>query len=206
VRRGDDALFDAAVPEDPTLDAARRYDRFAATAGLEPDARVTATGGALIDDRVAYQLADLMTAVVERGTAAGAATKLRRPAAGKTGTTNDNTDAWFVGFTARITGGVWIGFDNPTTKLAAEGDGAHAALPLWIAAVRAAEGTRPPTPVLGPPPAGLERAVIDRESGLLAEPGGGGLELWFRAGTAPTERAGRPASSSTDFDRSTREF
>ncbi len=205
VRRGDEVLFDAGVPEDPWLDPARRFDRIAATAGTDPDERVQASGGRLIDERVAFQLQDMMTAVVERGTAAEARS-LGRPAAGKTGTTNDNTDAWFIGFTGRVLGAVWLGFDDPTKKLGPEGDGAHAALPLWMRAVRSAEGRRPAVAVPGAAPAGMERVAIDRETGLLSAPGASGLALWFRAGTAPTEVSGTPGTSPTDFGRSAREF
>ncbi len=204
VRYGERALFDASVPEDPWLAPARRYDRIAATVGLDPADRLSADGGQLLDERTAFQLQDMMSAVVERGTAAAAGSMLGRPAAGKTGTTNDNTDAWFVGFTGRVLAAVWIGFDEPQTKLGSEGDGAHAALPLWIRAVRAAEGERAKLPVPGEPPPGMERATIDRESGLLAPPHTGGLELWFRAGTAPTEMSGSAPSS--DFGRASREF
>ncbi|HEY0193961.1 MAG TPA: penicillin-binding transpeptidase domain-containing protein, partial [Kofleriaceae bacterium] len=205
VRRDDRELFDATVPEDAWLDPARRYDRLAATAGLDPDARVGATGGQLLEPRLAYQLADMMSAVVARGTASAAAS-LGRPAAGKTGTTNDNTDAWFVGFTGRALAAVWVGFDDPRHKLGAEGDGAHAALPLWMRAIRAAEGARPVIAVPGPAPAGMERVAIDRETGLVAAPGTGGLPLWFRSGTAPTEISGQPGTSAADFGRSSREF
>ena len=204
VRRGDQLLFDAAVPDDPELDAARRFDRIAATAGADPAERISVEGGQLIAEPVAFQLQSMMSAVVERGTAAAAAS-LGRPAAGKTGTTNDNTDAWFIGFSSRVLGAVWIGFDDPRTKLGDQGDGAHAALPLWMRAIRAAEGTRPPSAVLGEPPAGMERASIDRETGLLAAPHTGGLDLWFRAGTAPTEVSGQ-AGPTTDFGRTSREF
>jgi penicillin-binding protein 1A len=205
IRRGDDVLFDATVPEDPWLDAAARFDRLAATAGLDPDARVGAEGGRLIDERTAFQLQDMLAAVVARGTAA-AASALGRPAAGKTGTTNDNTDAWFVGFTGRALAAVWIGFDDPKQKLGPEGEGARAALPLWMRAIRLAEGARPPLPVPGPPPEGMERVSIDRESGLRAAPGADGLAVWFRAGTAPADVAGAPATSPTDFGRSASEF
>jgi penicillin-binding protein 1A len=205
IRRGATALFDATVPEDPWLDPARRFDRLAATAGAEPDERVGASGGRELDERVAFQLADMMSAVIARGTASAAAS-LGRPAAGKTGTTNDNTDAWFVGFTGRVLGAVWVGFDDPANKLGNEGDGAHAALPLWMQAIRAAEGARPSVAVPGPAPEGMERVAIDRETGLVAAPGTGGLALWFRAGTAPTEVSGQPGTSPTDFGRSSREF
>ena len=205
IRRGATTLFDATVPEDPWLDPARRYDQLAHTAGSDPDQRVGATGGRLLDERTAFQLTGMMAAVVARGTASAAAS-LGRPAAGKTGTTNDNTDAWFVGFTARVLAAVWLGFDDPAHKLGSEGDGAHAALPLWMRAVREAEGERPPRPVIGPPPAGMEQVAIDRETGLVAAPGSGGLSVWFRAGTAPTEVSGQPGTSPTDFASSSHEF
>ena len=205
VRRGDDVLFDAAVPEDPWIEPARRFDRIVALAAADPDARVGATGGRLIDEVVAFQLQDMLAAVVSRGTAT-AATALDRPAAGKTGTTNDNTDAWFVGFTGRVLAAVWIGFDDPAQKLGREGDGRRAALPLWMRVIRTAEASRPSLPIPGAPPEGMERVAIDRETGLLAGPGAPGLGLWFRAGTAPTETAGQPGTSPTDFGQSSREF
>ncbi|HEU0036443.1 MAG TPA: transglycosylase domain-containing protein [Kofleriaceae bacterium] len=205
IRQADEVVFDASVPEDPTLDPARRFDRFAAVAGDEPDVRVGAatTSRRLLDEPTAFQLQDMMAAVTARGTAAGASA-LGRPSAGKTGTTNDNTDAWFIGFSGRVLAAVWLGFDDPTHKLGPEGDGAHAALPLWMRAMREAEGARPGVAVPGSPPSGMERVAIDRETGLLAPYGG--LAVWFRAGTAPTEVAGQPGTSPTDFGRSAREF
>jgi penicillin-binding protein 1A len=205
IRRGDTALFDATVPEDPWLGAAHRLDRIAATAGAEPDERIGAAGGRVLDEHVAFQLEDMMSAVVARGTASAAAS-LGRPAAGKTGTTNDNTDAWFIGFTGRVLAAVWIGFDDPVHKLGGDGDGARAALPLWMRAIRSAEGARPSAAVPGPAPEDMERVAIDRETGQRAAPGTSGLALWFRSGTAPIEVSGQPGISPTDFGRSSREF
>ncbi len=205
VRRGDQILFDVTVPEDPQLPADRRIDRMMFLAGEEPDRRLGIEGGRRVEDSYAFQMIDMMTAVTERGTAA-AASGLGRPTAGKTGTTNDNTDAWFIGFTGRVLAAVWVGFDEPKHKLGSEGDGAHAALPLWMRAIRAAEGNRPKVPLPGATPAHMMRATIDRESGLLAAPGAPGLTLWFREGTAPTEISGTPGTSPTDFGRSAREF
>src|SRR5262249_7506987 len=117
----------------------------------------------------------------------------------------ENTDAWFVGFTGRVLGAVWIGFDLPSTKLGDQGDGAHAALPLWMRAVRAAEGDRVKIAVPGEPPPGMERVAIDRASGPVAAPHTGGLDVWFRRGTARSERAGTPGATS-DFGRAASEF
>jgi penicillin-binding protein 1A len=204
VRRADHVLFDATVPEDPWLDSARRIDRLVAAAGKDPAERIDAEGEQLVSEPVAFQLIDMMHAVTERGTAA--ALDIGRDAAGKTGTTNDNTDAWFVGFTGRELGVVWIGFDDPAVKLGREGDGAHAALPLWSRAMRAAEGERAKEPLPGTPPQGMVQVTIDRETGLLAAPNAGGEPLWFRDGTQPTEAAGQIGTSPTDFGRTSREF
>lgn len=159
--------------------------------------------GPLLDERVAFQLRHMLRAVVERGTAT-AARRIGREVLGKTGTTNDNTDAWFVGASARLLGTVWIGFDDPARNLGPGGDGSQAALPWWLDGLRAAEGQRPAAKVLPPPPAGMEAVRIDRESGLRAA--GSGLELWFREGSAPTEQAGAPSPISPDYGRTTREF
>jgi penicillin-binding protein 1A len=69
--------------------------------------------------------------VVERGTGMPARA-LGRPAGGKTGTTNDFTDAWFMGFTPQITAGVWVGFDDKSVSLGKPETGAVAALPIWL--------------------------------------------------------------------------
>ncbi len=208
VRRGDEVLLDAAVPEDPWLDPARRLDRIAALAGAAPDERsgLPPSDGPLIEPRVAFQLDDMMAAVVKRGTGTDAR-KVGRPAAGKTGTTNDNTDAWFVGFTGRVLATVWVGHDDPATTMGPRDDGARAALPLWVKLIRLAEGDRPARPVPGEPPPGMVQVRVDRETGLVAAPGAGGaLELWFREGTQPTAVAGRGAGTSSDFGRTAHEF
>ena len=87
-----------------------------------------------VKDVISVRTARIMTAmlreVVLHGTAVGAA-KLPFPVAGKTGTTNDFTDAWFVGFSPAMTCGVWVGFDEKKT-LGAKETGAHAALPIWM--------------------------------------------------------------------------
>ena len=84
----------------------------------------------------ARTMVSLLESVVQYGTAASAA-KLKHPLAGKTGTTNDYTDAWFVGFSPSITCGVWIGFDEKKT-LGPKETGGQAALPIWIDFMRVA--------------------------------------------------------------------
>jgi penicillin-binding protein 1A len=75
-------------------------------------------------------MVELLQGVVLHGTGF-AASKLNHPLAGKTGTTNDFTDAWFVGFSPSMTCGVWVGFDEKKT-LGNKETGAHAALPIWM--------------------------------------------------------------------------
>jgi penicillin-binding protein 1A len=84
----------------------------------------------VIDTETASVMVDLLQEVVRSGTATRAQS-LNRPAGGKTGTTNDYTDAWFLGFTADLTAGVWIGFDEKVNLGTGE-TGGRAALPIWI--------------------------------------------------------------------------
>jgi penicillin-binding protein 1A len=93
----------------------------------------------VMSPEVAYQMVTLMQDVVSRGT--GAAVQswgVRPPVAGKTGTTNDFKDAWFVGFSPRVVVGVWVGFDQPAT-IRRDATGGRAALPIWASFMRRAE-------------------------------------------------------------------
>jgi penicillin-binding protein 1A len=94
-----------------------------------PDARD------VIGQRTARTMVTLLEEVVKHGTG-GSARKLNHPVAGKTGTTNDYTDAWFIGFTPSVTCGVWVGFDEKK-NLGENETGGHAALPIWIDFMRA---------------------------------------------------------------------
>ncbi len=87
-----------------------------------------------ISEETAYIVTDMMTTVVDQGTGAASRSvyNFRRPAAGKTGTTQEFSDAWFIGFTPQITAGVWVGFDDHRIKFGGSfGQGASAALPIW---------------------------------------------------------------------------
>ncbi|MGH9407931.1 MAG: transglycosylase domain-containing protein [Vicinamibacterales bacterium] len=98
----------------------------------------------VISADVAFQMVSMLEDVVDRGTAAAARTTygVRFPAAGKTGTTDDFKDAWFVGFTSSIVAGVWVGEDQPA-PIGREGYGARYALPIWSEFMRAAVRQRP---------------------------------------------------------------
>ena len=125
----------------------------------------------VLDERVAYQITSFLESVIQNGT--GRRAKLRmgltRPAAGKTGTTNDNVDAWFVGYTADLVVGVWVGFDkNRSTRRNYNQEGAKAALPIWAQfMVDAARGPEKPFPV----PKGIVFAEVDKKSGFLKKAG-----------------------------------
>jgi penicillin-binding protein 1A len=138
---------------------------------------------------VAYVMISLMRSVVDEGTAHGAiAGKLRRPAAGKTGTSNDQRDAWFVGFTPDLLAAVWVGFDD-MKKLGRGETGGKAATPIWADFMSKAMAGRPTKDFAQPPGIVVQR--IDKTSGLLAAPGqeSGTLDEVFLDGTAPTEHA-----------------
>ncbi|MGH7321298.1 MAG: penicillin-binding transpeptidase domain-containing protein, partial [Candidatus Rokuibacteriota bacterium] len=90
---------------------------------------------------IAHAITQMMRGAVERGTAVQARV-LGRPIAGKTGTTNDFSNAWFVGYTPSIAAGVWVGHDR-VRSLGRDETGARAALPIWIALMRAALKDRP---------------------------------------------------------------
>jgi penicillin-binding protein 1A len=104
--------------------------------------RVTSYDGALLEDAhpevhdvISPEVAHTMTAMLEEVVQFGTAMKAKsigRPAGGKTGTTQDYTDAWFVGFTPQITAGVWVGYDDKQISLGKRETGAQAALPIWI--------------------------------------------------------------------------
>jgi len=97
----------------------------------------------VISPETAFQMVSMLEDVMDRGTAAAArGWGIRFPSGGKTGTTDDFKDAWFVGFSSSIVAGVWVGFDQPKT-IAREGFGARFALPIWSDFMRRAVQRRP---------------------------------------------------------------
>lgn len=147
-----------------------------------------------IKPETAYVTVSLLKSVVEMGTARAAAAKLRRPAAGKTGTTDEDRDAWFVGFTPELLADVWVGFDE--RRLLGRGEeGARAALPIWLEFMTKALAGTPVSDFSQPP--GVVVARIDPATGLLPAPGAEGIEEVFLDGTAPTESAAAPGEEAT---------
>jgi 1A family penicillin-binding protein len=123
-----------------------------------------------LDPRATFVVRDMMRDVVERGTA----TSIRRylpssvPVAGKTGTTNDNTDVWFVGLTPDIVAGVWLGFDKPKMITPGAAGGSLAA-PIWAKMIsRYYALTKPPADTWTPP-VGVISGELDRATGDLVD-------------------------------------
>ena len=123
-----------------------------------------------LDPGVTWLVTSALRKVMERGTAASARTLgWTKPAAGKTGTTNDYKDAWFIGYTSSLTCGVWVGFDKPQTIMA-KGYGAALALPVWIDVMAAASAKRYPAETLRAPMP-LQRVNVCAVSNGLATSG-----------------------------------
>ena len=122
-----------------------------------------------LDPSAAWMTSQLMEEVLTRGTAASARSLgFKLPAAGKTGTTNDYKDAWFLGYTTTLTCGVWVGFDQPVTIIP-HGYGAALALPVWVQVMNKAAQRYPPQDLQTTIP--MQRAVVCSLSNHLATTG-----------------------------------
>lgn len=144
-----------------------------------------------IDKTTAYIITNLLQDVVKRGT--GWRVKaLDRPVAGKTGTTNNLYDAWFMGYTPGYVTGVWVGFDEEAS-LGANETGSRAASPIWLAFMKAVLDGKPVRAFQVPD--GVVFAKIDAETGLLAIPESKKTIFeCFKEGTVPTEYTKKPES------------
>jgi penicillin-binding protein 1A len=169
-------------------------------AGRTVWASPSALGPPALDSNVAFIVRDMMRDVVERGTAASVRRTLPAtvPAAGKTGTTNDNTDVWFVGMTPELVAGVWLGFDQPR-PIATDAAGGTFAAPIWARMMATYYlGREPGT---WTPPATLISADLDRSTGALADattPAERRYTEYFLPGTEPAELRFDPRSIVSD--------
>ncbi len=145
----------------------------------------------VMDREHAWILTNMLQGVVDGGTATGAVRvrgQFAHPMGGKTGTTNDGTDVWFIGFTPEMVTAVWIGFDEPR-KIKANAQGGLLAAPAWADFMREVYERRAP-PAGWARPDGLRLASIDNTTGYLATdfcPRQTVYFEWFIPGTAPTE-------------------
>jgi 1A family penicillin-binding protein len=140
-----------------------------------------------MDPRDAYQLTSMLRSVVDRGTGTAVrAYGITGPVAGKTGTTNNAADVWFIGYTPSVVAGFWFGYDNPH-EITPDANGGRFAAPAWAEFYQ--QGWREPQqPNAWAPPPGMIPRMIDAESGELA---GEWCPItqreWFKPGTEPTD-------------------
>jgi len=168
--------------------------------------RVTTYDGALLEqarplihDVIEPEVARSMTAmlqdVVQRGTGTPARA-LGRPAGGKTGTTNDFTDAWFIGFTPELTAGVWVGFDDKSVSLGKPETGAVAALPIWLQFMQGALEGKPVQAFQNVEPldkvALTKNVKVDTPDAAPTEAGEGPTTIEAQPETTPSVPEGAP--------------
>ena len=161
----------------------------------------------VLDPMTAYQITSMMEGVVQRGTAT-VVKEVGKPIAGKTGTTNDEKDAWFIGFSPDLVVGVYLGYDKPR-HLGRGATGGVLAAPIVRDFMKVALADKPGVPFRVP--AGIKLIRIDPKSGMRATPGDQRVILEaFKPGTAPpdnysvigvTDAEGRPLAVSPEHDR-----
>jgi penicillin-binding protein 1A len=134
------------------------------------------------DPASVYQVVNMMLGVTTRGTA-GQLAVLGRPIAGKTGTTNDSRDNWFIGSTPDYTIGIYVGFDEPRT-LGEQETGGGTSAPVYERIARVIFKDKPPVPFRIPP--GVRIVRVDHDSGLPSS-GGNSIDEAFKPGTEPNE-------------------
>jgi penicillin-binding protein 1A len=140
----------------------------------------------VLDPLTAYQMVSILEGVVLRGTAARIRPMVdNKPMAGKTGTTNDAKDLWFVGFSPDLAVGLYLGYDKPRSLGANAQAGTYAA-PIFGEFMKQALADKPPTPFRVPP--GIKLIRVSLASGMRASGEGGGTILEaFKPGTAPPD-------------------
>lgn len=138
----------------------------------------------IITPQINFLMNSLLRDVVQRGTATRAKVLGRTDLAGKTGTTNEQRDAWFNGFSSGIAATAWLGFDT-AKPLGKNETGGKAALPIWIDFMETALKDKAEQPLIKPK--GITRAYIDPRTGLLAQPNTPGIWEFFRKEYAPIE-------------------
>ncbi len=145
----------------------------------------------IADERSAYQIVSLLEGVVQRGTGR-IVSAVGKPLAGKTGTTNDSNDTWFMGFSPDLAAGVYIGFDQPKS-LGKHETGAMVSAPAFRDFMMAALKDKPAIPFRIPP--GIRLVRVNAKTGQLARPGDGGVILEaFKPGTEPNGQPGQVVS------------
>jgi len=167
-------------------------------AGQPAEAQAPNYAERVVDYDNVYLMTSMMQDVIKRGTGRRALALGRSDLAGKTGTTNDQRDAWFCGFDTQLVTTVWVGFDQ-VQPLGNGETGSHAALPMWIDYMRVALNGVPASTLAQPPD--LVTVRIDAKTGLRLPPGeAGGLFELFRPGHVPERYSTPSRQDSADTD------
>jgi penicillin-binding protein 1A len=173
----------------------------------QPEPQLVDRREQVLDAMTAYQITSMMEGVVQGGTAA-VMREVGKPIAGKTGTTTDAKDLWFVGFSPDLVVGLYLGYDKPRS-LGGAAQGGHTAGPIARDFMKLALADKPAIPFRVP--AGIKLVLVDSKTGLRAGPGDGGRTIReaFKPGTAPpdnysvigvTDADGRSQTVSPDAD------
>src|SRR6266403_2123430 len=151
----------------------------------QPEPQLVDRREQVLDSMTAYQITSMMEGVVQAGTAT-VVKEVGKPIAGKTGTTNDEKDAWFIGFSPDIVVGIYMGFDKPR-NLGRGATGGHLAAPIAKDFLKLALADKPAIPFKVP--AGIKLIRVDAKTGMRAGPGDGGRTILeaFKPGTAPPD-------------------
>ncbi|GLI35552.1 penicillin-binding protein 1A [Desulforhabdus amnigena] len=158
----------------------------------------------VISPETAYVMTDLLAGVVQEGTAKKAK-ELDRPAAGKTGTTNEMRDAWFIGYTPDVLAGVWVGYDDHNVSLGKGETGGRAACPIWVSFMKEWLKEKPVESF--PIPSGVVFAKINGHTGALArsnDPSAvsaafvGEVPVRSQRYSAPSQKSGNSSPASSD--------
>ncbi len=151
----------------------------------QPEPQLVDRREQVLDSLTAYQITSMMEGVVQGGTAA-VMREVGKPIAGKTGTTSDGKDVWFVGFSPDLVVGLYLGYDKPRS-LGRAAQGGHTAAPIAKDFMKLALADKPATPFKIP--AGMRLVRVDPKTGARAGPGDGGRTILeaFKPGTAPTD-------------------
>ncbi len=150
----------------------------------QPEPQLIDERDQVLDPMTAYQITSMMEGAVSRGTAT-MLNELGHPIAGKTGTTNDSRDAWFVGYTPDLVVGLYIGYDQPRS-LGSGATGGGLAVPIYKEFM--AEVLKDKTPVAFRVPEGMQQIAINRQTGMRAHPGEAGVIMEaFKPGTGPAD-------------------
>jgi penicillin-binding protein 1A len=150
----------------------------------QPEPELVDNAEQVLDPMTAYQITSMMEGVVQRGTGY-VIHDLGYPIAGKTGTTNDEKDAWFIGFTPNLVVGVYMGYDTPK-PMGHGATGGGLAAPIFKEFM--ADALKDTNPVDFEVPEGMKRIAVDRQTGMRAEAGqAGAITEFFKPGTGPAD-------------------